>query len=64
MQYSKMEYNKNNTKKRVNVLKPQGVNDFVKIKTHDQSKDILAMTGHTYTYNGSVYGEIIKHLLK
>ena len=61
-----MEYNKNSTNKRVNevvkVVKPHEVKEHVKLKTHDPSKDILAMTGHTYTYNGSVWGEIIKHL--
>lgn len=55
-----MEDNKNNTNKRgkdfVKVVKPP-----VKLKTHAPSKDILAMAGHTYTYNGSVYGDIIKH---
>jgi hypothetical protein len=59
-----MEDNKNNTNKRVKVVNPQEVKEPVKIKPHKLSKDILAMTGHTYTYNGSVYGEIIKHLLK
>jgi|LakMenEpi03Aug12_release.lakeMendotaPanAssembly.Ray.scaffolds.fasta_scaffold873336_1 hypothetical protein len=66
MHYSKMEDNKNNTKKKVkefvNVVKPHEVKDHVKFKTHDPSKDILAMTGHTYTYNGSVYGEKINKL--
>ena len=60
-----MEDNKNNTNKRVKkfvkVVKPYEVKEPVKFKTHDPSKDILAMTGHTYTYNGSVYGDIIKH---
>jgi hypothetical protein len=57
-----MEDNKNNTNKRVKVVNPQEVKEPVKIKPHKLSKDILAMTGHTYTYNGSVYGEITKHL--
>ena len=56
-----MEDNKNNTNKRVKVVKPYDVKEPVKFKTHDPSKDILAMAGHTYTYNGSVYGDIIKH---
>lgn len=50
-----MEDNKNRTNKRskeiVKVVKP-----------HELSKDILAIMGHTFTYNGSVYGDIIKHL--
>ena len=54
-----MEDNKNNTNKR--VKKVVKVKEPVKFKTHDPSKDILAMAGHTYTYNGSVYGDIIKH---
>jgi hypothetical protein len=61
-----MEDNKNNTDKRVKeivkVVKPRQVNDHVKFKTNEPSKDILSMTGHTYTYNGYLYGEIIKHL--
>lgn len=48
-----MEDNKNNTKKNVKemvkVAKPHELKDHVKFKTHDPTKDILAMTGHTYT---------------
>lgn len=61
-----MEDSKNRRNKRskeiVKVVKPHQVNDHVKIKTNELSKDRLAMTGHTFTYNGSVYGEIIKHI--
>jgi hypothetical protein len=61
-----MEDNKNNTNKRVKeigkVVKSHRVKELVKFKTHDPSKDILAMTGHTYSYNGSVYGDIINHI--
>jgi len=63
-----MEYNKNNTDKRVNeivkVVNPKEVKEIVKIKPHEISKDSLSMTGHTYTYKGSLYGEIIKHVYK
>lgn len=57
-----MEDNKNNTKKRVKEFVK--MKEPVKFKTHDMSKDILSMTGHTYTYNGSVYGEIINKLYR
>ena len=63
-----MEDNKNMTNKKtkeiVKVVKPHQVKEYVNFRTHDPSKDILAMTGRTYTYNGSVYGEIIKHFSK
>ena len=61
-----MEDSKNRTNKRskeiIKMVKPHEVKEPVKFKTHEMSKDILSMTGHIYTYNGSVYGEIIKHL--
>lgn len=61
-----MEDNKNRTNKRskeiVKVVKPHEVDQRVKFTTHELSKDILAIMGHTFTYNGSVYGDIIKHL--
>jgi hypothetical protein len=56
-----MKDNKNNPNKGVKVVNPQEVKELLKMKPHELSKDILSITGHTFTYNGSIYGEIIKH---